>query len=148
MTGPDAPEWPRPQWAPRWHTVLLEHATGDTPAAAALRAVLTLHTPEKAWKDLRSHEHNCPGDDFSGYDGERPDWPCGTINAAAGSLGLHMTARCPTCTPAPAGLDMAPGVTPVWPDGRLVTHIAYRLGRGVTCPSSLTVGLTPGQLGP
>lgn len=144
MTGPGAPEWPKREWAPRWHAVLLEQTDGiPTPTAAALRAVLALHVPTLTYPKQNADDRHCPGDDFSGYDGEPPDWPCQTITAVVVAFGLRMTARCPTCTPNAAHDPHSP----VWPDGRLVTHRAYRLG-GITCPSSLTVGLTAGQLGP
>jgi hypothetical protein len=128
-------------WAPYWHARLLELAAGDTPPAAALTAVLTLHAPVRPYPWLASLDHHCAGDEFGGYDGEPPDWPCETIKAAAGAFGVALHTRCPACSPNYA-------TTPVWPDGRIVSHIAYRLDGNPTCPYSLTAGLAPGQEGP
>lgn len=52
------------------------------------RAVLDLHKAERGW---------CEGDDFGGYDGERPEWPCRTVEAVAAALGITV----------PPDLDMA-----------------------------------------
>jgi hypothetical protein len=43
------------------------------------RAVLDLHEP---------HTWGCAGCDFSGYDGEAPEWPCRTVEAVAAALGI------------------------------------------------------------
>jgi hypothetical protein len=52
------------------------------------RVVLDLHKAEGGW---------CEGDDFGGYDGERPEWPCRTVEAVAVALGITV----------PPDLDMA-----------------------------------------
>jgi hypothetical protein len=146
MTAPDVltgpAEHPTVEWAPRWHARLLELAAGDTPTAAAATAVLLLHAPVRTYPKLASEDHHCPGDDFGGYDGEAPDWPCRTVQDIAAAFGVALHARCPVCSPLSA-------TKPVWTDGRLVTHIAYRLADGrQPCPYSLTAGLAPGQEGP
>jgi hypothetical protein len=52
------------------------------------RVVLDLH------KDDRG---SCAGDDYSGYEGEPPGWPCRTVEAVAAALGITV----------PPDLDMA-----------------------------------------
>jgi hypothetical protein len=59
----------------------------------ALRAVVELHAPE-----IKSHAPTgatCAGDEFGGYDGEAPDWPCDTIVVIARALGEPYLKACP-----------------------------------------------------
>ena len=41
-------------------------------AHTELRPIIALHTPDK-WGE-------CQGCDYGGYEGEKPDWPCSTID--------------------------------------------------------------------
>ncbi len=41
----------------------------------ALRAIVELHHPSKGWP-----WPECRGDEFGGYEAERPGWPCDTID--------------------------------------------------------------------
>jgi len=53
------------------------------------RVVLDLHS-EACSRDCLEEcgIHFCGGCDFAGYDAESPDWPCRTVEAVAGVLGL------------------------------------------------------------
>lgn len=66
------------------HAQLLAAIDGRT--NPALRAVVELHKPKNRYAPDRPW-WQCEGDEFSGYDGEPPDWPCETIVAIARALG-------------------------------------------------------------
>lgn len=63
----------------------------------ALRRVVELHHPEDYWRGAKTRtgepfpaDWRCTGDEFGGYDGERPDWPCETVTRIAGALGVDL----------------------------------------------------------
>ena len=51
------------------------------------RDVLDLHTFDPAYPCSRS----CEGCDFSGYEGDPPDWPCRTVDLIAERHGIDLT---------------------------------------------------------
>ncbi|MFB6392700.1 hypothetical protein [Polymorphospora lycopeni] len=62
------------------HTALLAATDG------VLRSVVELHAPH-------GRVSECEGCDFDGYDAERPDWPCRTIELIAEQVGITLTAE-------------------------------------------------------
>lgn len=63
---------------------LLESAAGN-PLALAL---LELHKPKQRY-DHSAEYWDCLGDEFGGYDGERPDWPCETVSVVTKHLDVE-----------------------------------------------------------
>lgn len=59
------------------HARLLAACVGDATAVA----VLGRHRPDG---------QGCAGDDFGGFDGEAPDWPCGTARLIADRCGVEI----------------------------------------------------------
>lgn len=49
------------------------------------RAVLDLHAAE--------HDGTCQGCDIDGYEAERPDWPCRTVEVIAKHYGIPLEAK-------------------------------------------------------
>jgi len=52
------------------------------------RDVLDLHAFDRS---NRYGWHACEGCDFSGYEGDPPDWPCRTVELIAGHHGIDLT---------------------------------------------------------
>jgi hypothetical protein len=108
------------QWADTWHHQLTNRAAATTTLTGrALLDVLDLHTPTNPYpeRDLWA-DRDCGGDDYNGYDGETPDWPCRTIAAIAGALHTPMYRPCPRCSTHDRTVR-------VWPDDTLIDHLIY-----------------------
>lgn len=64
---------------------------------AALRSALAEITEEPARMILDLHHEDergeCAGDDFDGYEAERPDWPCTTVITIAKHYGIDIPER-------------------------------------------------------
>ncbi|WP_395109798.1 hypothetical protein [Actinomadura sp. SCN-SB] len=60
---------------------------------AARRALAEISDPlTRAILDLHAEDerHECAGDDFDGYESERPDWPCRTVEVVAAHHGIGL----------------------------------------------------------
>lgn len=64
---------------------LLEAAAGN-PMALEL---LELHKPKQKYDHLVDC-WECEGDEYGGYEGEAPDWPCETVGVIASHLGVEV----------------------------------------------------------
>lgn len=142
MLMPAGPYRPPAELFPAaWHVFLRQQIGVYAGPARVLSEVLDLHRPVRVtWRT----EPICEGCELAGSDPEHPDWPCRTVTLIAETLGHPIRRRCPTCAHGahPTYLH------PVYPDGRLVTHVCPHLVHLAACPSSLTAGLLPGQEGP
>ena len=68
---------------PRW--IALRDAAAASPVLAEL---VDLHKAED--RDYQRESWKCLGDEFGGYDGEAPDWPCETVATIAHHLGVDL----------------------------------------------------------
>jgi hypothetical protein len=68
--------------ADRRERVMIAHERLAEVTDPVARAVLDLHR--------ENGRGQCEGDEFGGWDGERPDWPCDTVRAVAKAVGIEM----------------------------------------------------------
>lgn len=81
---------PPPNPGPNQRHVALLEAAKDQPV---LVEILQLHEPEPftVYQDGSVPWWQCRGDEFGGYDGELPDWPCETVGIIARHLGVGLS---------------------------------------------------------
>jgi hypothetical protein len=78
---------------PTVQDVLIEDERRKAKLDAARQRLAALTDPlARAILDLHSEDERgeCQGDDFDGYEAERPSWPCRTVEAVAEQNGIEL----------------------------------------------------------